>query len=206
MDDDADRDRGEAALLATQVLLATDLTDEQRSDALGKVLRLNEELIERHWLYVTDLGVDEPQRAIFFSFQVDSTDGYNSHSIHWSCYPAAGTIRIRSSIDEPGYVDIDPEAWFTVDDAVGLAEVLEAVSQLEYKDELPEACYRHGAIVQWGDELYETVLTADQVEARRGGPQQLPADQVLDALRDVYNTCPDCGTVAEDPGHHCKGA
>ncbi|GAA1419116.1 hypothetical protein [Agrococcus citreus] len=200
---DSNHDRGRAALLTAQLLLDADLPDEQRSLALGKILRLNEDLFERRWSYISEWDVDEPQRSLFFSFHVDSTDGYNSHSIHWNCYPAEGTVCIRRSIDEAGYVDLDPEAWFTVNDTEGLAAVLDAVPQLAYKDELPEVCWQHGAIVQWGDELYETTLTIDQVRTRRRRPAPTPADQVLDALRDVYDTCPKCHTYTGGQPHSC---
>ena len=206
MRDNETYDRGDAAMLAAQILLAADLTEEERSVALGKVLRLNDELLRRGWFFVDEYQLDDPHLAVFFSFHVDSTDGYNSHSIYWNCYPVEGTISIRREVDELDFVDLAPQAWFTVDDTEGLAMVFDAVPKLTYKDPLPTACYENGVIVEWGDELYEATLTADQVQARRGGPQSLPADQVLDALREVYDTCPDCGTVTEDPAHHCKGA
>ncbi|MBO1268329.1 hypothetical protein J1902_10135 [Arthrobacter sp. PO-11] len=45
------------------------------------------------------------------------------------------------------------------------------------------------------------MLTVDQVLERRRGPT--PADQVLDALRDVYDTCPKCGTYTGGQPHGC---
>lgn len=204
MDDYQTYARGDAAMLAAQLLLAASLTEEQRSVALGRLLPLHDELLRRGWSYVDEYRLDDPDLAVFFSLHVDSTDGYSSHSIHWRCYPAEGTISIRGDVDEPGYVDLPPKAWFMVDDAEGLAEALDAVADLEYKDELPPACYQHGAIVEWGDALYETTLSADQVhERRRRGPASTPADEVLDALRDVYDTCPKCGTYTGGQPHGC---
>lgn len=201
MDDYSDEYRGAAALLAAEILHREELTPEQRSRALGRVLKVNEDLLARRWHYVNERDSHEPQE-LFFSFDVDSTDdGY--HSIWLHCYPAEGTISVCRSIDEPGYVDLDPKAWFTVDDAEGVAAVLDAIPQLTYKDDLPEACYRHGAIVEWGDALYGTTLSAEQVRARRRGPAPMPADQVLDALRDVYDTCPRCGTYTGGQSHDC---
>lgn len=203
MHDNKTFDRGDAAMLAAQLLLAADLTEEQRSVALGKVLRLNDELLRRGWFYVDEYQLGDPQLAVFFSFHIDSPDGRNSHSIYWNCHPVEGTVSMRREVDELDYVDLPPKAWFSVDDNEGLAAVLAAVSQLGYKDELPESCYQHGVVVQWGDALYETTLTVDQLLVRRRGPASTPADELLDALREVYDTCPKCGTYTGGQTHGC---
>lgn len=51
--------------------------------------------------------------------------------------------------------------------------------------------------------LYETTLTVDQVLELRRGPSPAPAHQVLDAVRDVYDTCPKCGTYTDGQPHSC---
>ncbi|RWR23146.1 hypothetical protein D8Y24_07250 [Agrococcus lahaulensis] len=107
------------------------------------------------------------------------------------------------SIDEPDYIDLAPKAWFTFEDTAALASVLDAIPALGYKDELPLTCYEHGAIVEWGDPFYGSTLTADQVLERRRGPAETPASEILDALRDVYDTCPNCGTYTGGQPHSC---
>lgn len=206
-----DHDRGAAALFAAAMLLTpTDVW--RREQRMAAALRFIDDLLERGWGYVDEPAGGDPKRGLFFAYELaakveDDSDpelvqGY--HSLFVQGHPVEGTIVVVRSIDEPDYIDLAPKAWFTFEDTDALATVLDAIPALGYKDELPLTCYELGAIVEWGDPFYESTLTVNQVLERRRGPSPAPAHQVLDALQEVYDTCPKCGTYTGGQPHSCR--
>lgn len=195
--------RGAAALFAASMLLVRDV-DGSRDVRMAAVLQFVDDMLERGWRYVDEPEGGDPAAGLFFIYGgAPNEDTGTATSVYCNAHPAEGTIAFHRSVAQPGYVDLDPRAWFTFDQVGELAAVLDAVPELGHEDGLPAECYQYGAIVEWGDPFYESTLSIEQVANRRFGAQSTPAHEVLDAMREVYDTCPSCGTYTGGQPHHC---
>lgn len=158
-------ERGDAILLASEILGRSALTLDQRAIQADRALSLFDMLAARGtWFYVDEHP--EPQDYLFHSFDTRPLDPAREAE-GWICtvqfthYVAAGTVCLSVSVDHPDHAALEPNFWFSDRDAQ-LDDVVLAVEQYRWGDPIPAAWLR-GRVVEFGDAKYDETVYADDL-------------------------------------------